>query len=331
MLEYAVILGTPLLSQRLFGARLEALDALDAVGAHRLAPPATSVTELAESGVLQRVEVLVTGWGTPVLQAADLDAMPRLRAIVHAGGVASTLLPPHTSRAVELSVAADANGVPVAEYTLAMILLANKQVFAASERYRSERALIDREVSYPHAGNFGQTVGIVGASRIGRRVIRLLEPFDLRVIVFDPYLDDHDARDLGVESVRLDQLLAESDVVSLHAPVTPQTTGMIGAAELAAMKDGATLLNTARGALVDLDALTEHLLRGRLWAVLDVTDPHEPLSPDSPLWDSPNVLLTPHVAGSMGTELRRLGDHVASELGRAAAGQAFATPERRPS
>jgi phosphoglycerate dehydrogenase-like enzyme len=326
MLEYAVILGSPLLAERLFGAGLEALDA---AGAHRLAPPATSVAELAESGELERVEVLVTGWGTPALRAADLDAMPRLRALVHAGGVASTLLPPHTSRAIELSVAADANGVPVAEYTLAMILLANKQVFAASAHYRAARTHIDREVSYPHAGNFGQTVGIVGASRIGRRVIRLLAPFDLRVLVADPYLDERDARELGVESVDLDQLLARSDVVSLHAPVTLQTTGMIGASELSTMKDGATLLNTARGALVDLDALTAELARGRLWAILDVTDPDEPLPPDSPLWESPNVLLTPHVAGSMGTELRRIGDHVASELGRAAAGQAFSTPERR--
>lgn len=325
MTNYAILLGSSLLAERLFG---EDLDAFANVPAHRVAPVATSVAELDAQAALTDIEVLVTGWGTPSLTHDDLASMPSLRALIHAGGVASTLLPPHTERQVELSSAADINGVPVAEYTLAMILLANKRVFASQQLYRSIRGHIDREETYSDAGNFGQVVGIVGASRIGRRVIELLRPFDVRVLVFDPYLSDADAASLGVDKASLEHVLAESQVVSLHAPVTPETESMIGAEQLASLSSGATLINTARGALVDMEALTAELTSGRLSAILDVTDPEEPIPSRSVLWDLPNVVLTPHVAGSMGTELRRLGNHVAAELMRYAKGEPFNTPER---
>src|SRR5262249_54884850 len=148
--------------------------------------------------------------------------------------------------------------------------------------------------------------GVIGASRIGRRVIELLRPFDLDVYLFDPYVDAALAESLGVHLVDLDVLLRTCDVVSVHAPQTPQTLDLIGADQLALMRDGATLINTARGGLVDPDALAKELLRGRLCAVLDVTDP-EPLPSDSALYELPNVFVTPHIAGSHGNELARLG------------------------
>src|SRR3954454_8012408 len=268
--QYAVVLGSELLAKRLFGERLEALAA---VPGRLVLPIVTGPEWSAHREALADVEVLITGWGTPELTESTLEKMPRLRAVVHAGGSAAPLLPTSMHGRIRVSAAAEVNAIPVAEYTLAMVLLASKQVFHSSARYRAERCYIDREVEFPHAGNFGQTVGIVGSSRIGRRVIELLAPFDLRILVYDPFLDDASAAALGVETVSLAELFRASDVVSLHAPLTGSTQGMVGARQLALMKTGATLINTARGGLVDHEALERELLSSRLFAILDVTDP----------------------------------------------------------
>jgi phosphoglycerate dehydrogenase-like enzyme len=127
------------------------------------------------------------------------------------------------------------------------------------------------------------------------------------------------------DGVELDELLAASDVVSLHAPSLPSTRHMLDARRLALLGDGATLINTARGALIDHDALVVELLTGRIDAVIDVTEP-EVLPPDSPLYDLPNVVLTPHIAGALGVEIRRLGDSAVDEIERYAAGEPFAHP-----
>jgi phosphoglycerate dehydrogenase-like enzyme len=215
----------------------------------------------------------------------------------------------------------------VAEFTLAAILLANKGALRAARDYGARRARIDALAEYPDIGNRAKTVGLVGASRVGRGVIDLLRPFDLRVVVADPFLDEAEAARLGVQLLELDALLAESHVVSLHAPSLPTTRHMIDRRRLALMRDGAVLINTARGALVDHDALVAELRSGRLSAVLDVTEP-EPLPPESPLFTLPNVVLTPHIAGALGTEVVRLGDAAIEELRRYASGLPFAHPLR---
>jgi phosphoglycerate dehydrogenase-like enzyme len=270
------------------------------------------------------VDVLVTGWGSPALTENLLAGTPSLQAVLHAAGsVKEQVTQAVWDRGVVVSSAAHANALPVAEYTLAVILLANKAVGEVAREFRLTRAPIDWARSFPAIGNVGKRVGIVGASRIGRRVDELLRPFDLEVVVADPYLDEEAARALGVRLVDLDTLVATSDVVSLHAPDLPETRHLVDARRLATMRPGATLVNTARGALVDTAALTEAVVAGRVRAVLDVTDP-EPLPADSPLWDSPHVLLTPHVAGSLGTELTRLGDTVVAEAERLWAGEPLA-------
>src|SRR5699024_11488881 len=124
-----------------------------------------------------------------------------------------------------------------------------------------------------------------------------------------------EAHRLGVQQVGLRELMTRAGVVSVHAPELPQTRHMIGAAELAALADGSTLINTARGSVVDTTALVAEVQAGRISAILDVTDP-EPLPPEHPLWGLPNVLLTPHIAGSMGNELHRLGNTAVAEVER---------------
>ncbi|MEU9420401.1 hydroxyacid dehydrogenase [Streptomyces sp. NPDC048272] len=275
---------------------------------------------------LAEVEVLFTGWGCPLLDAAALERMPRLRAVVHAAGsVKHHVTDACWERRLLVSSAAAANAVPVAEYTLAAILFTNKRVLESAHAYRAARAPIDLLRRYPAVGNYRRTIGIVGASLIGRRVLELLRPFDLRVLVHDPYADPVELAALGAETCALDTLLRRSDVVSLHAPALPRTHHLLDASRLALMPDGATLVNTARGSLVDTAALTEELVAGRLHAVLDHTDP-EVLPASSPLFNLPNVLLTPHIAGSLGGELDRLAVTAVEELERYARGLGFRHP-----
>ncbi|WP_395244190.1 hydroxyacid dehydrogenase [Agromyces sp. MMS24-K17] len=263
------------------------------------------------------VEVLLTSWGAPRLTAERLARMPRLHAVFHcAGSVRGLVSDDLWRRGVLVTTAADANAVPVAEFTVAAIVLANKGALRA---FRDPRAAFADWSPTAHApdlrvGNLGRRIGVVGFSRVGRRVVDLLRGLDdMDVLVADPVADADEVAAAGARLVPLVDLLPAVDVLSLHAPELPATRRMIGARELAALRDGATIVNTARGALVDHDALLAECRAGRLDAVLDVTDP-EPLPADSGLYDLPNVVITPHLAGSVGTEARRLADAALDDL-----------------
>ncbi|MEV6293283.1 hydroxyacid dehydrogenase [Streptomyces sp. NPDC051896] len=275
-------------------------------------------TDPAGAAALAQAEVLITGWGCPHLDAGVLATVPKLRAVLHAAGSVRSLVGEALwKHGVTVSSAVTGNAVPVAEYTLAMILLAGKDALAHRERYRRTHAG-PPPAETAATGNLGRRVGVVGASRVGRRLLELLRPFDLTVLLHDPYVSPAEAAALGAELLPLEDLLRRSDIVSLHAPDIPETHHMLDRARLALIRDGGVLINTARGALVDHEALTEELVSGRLRAVLDVTEP-EPLPADSPLYRLPNVFLTPHIAGSLGNELQRLGTTVVEEVERLAA------------
>ncbi|MEU6879071.1 hydroxyacid dehydrogenase [Streptomyces sp. NPDC046712] len=277
---------------------------------------------------LADTEVLVTSWGCPPLDDAVLAAAPQLRAVIHAAGsVKHHVTDACWERGIQVTSAAWANALPVAEYTVAAILFSNKQVLQLAADYRKHRAPYDWQAAYGHVGNYRRTVGIVGASRIGRRVLDLLRPFDLQLLLHDPFVGPDEADALGARAVALDELCALSDVVSIHAPEVPSTRHMIDSRRLALMPDGATLINTSRGSLIDQEAMVDELVTGRLNAVLDVTSP-EVLPADSPLYNLPNVLLTPHIAGSVGGELHRMAAAAADELARYTARLPFAHPVR---
>jgi len=266
---------------------------------------------------LAGANILVTGWGCPKIDAAVLVRAPELKLIAHAAGsIKGWVTPDVFARGIEVVGAADANALPVAEFTLAAILFANKRVFDFSAFYRRERRGLDLYLKAdPGIGNFGKTIGIVGASRIGRLVIERLKSFDYTVLLYDPFVSGEEAAALGATKMEFDALLAVSDLVSIHAPSLPSTRHMLDARRLGLMRDGTILINTARGALIDEPALLRELESGRLSAVLDVTDPDVPPT-DSPLYDLPNVLLTPHIAGAMGNERHRFGRLVVEEIGR---------------
>ena len=269
--------------------------------------------------VLAEAEVIVGHWGCPPLDAAMLDRAPRLGLFAYAAGtVKMTLTEAVWDRGIRVTSGANANAEPVAEFTLAAILFANKGVLwrRGPADYSAMSAMGDRQW-----GNYGRTIGIVGASLIGRRVIELLQPFPhLKVALYDPYVSPEEAASLGVDKLDLEELCAGADVLSIHAPALPETMHMIGPAQLSALPDGATVINTARGPLIDHEALMPHLASGRLFAILDVTDP-EPLPEDSPLLAMPNVWISPHLAGSQGNELARMTDYVIEEIRRWLAGE----------
>ncbi|MGP3926523.1 hydroxyacid dehydrogenase [Streptomyces sp. 8N616] len=275
-------------------------------------PGGAAATALADA------EILITGWGCPPLTEEVLDAAPRLRAVIHAAGsVKGHITPAVWQHGITVSSAADANAGPVAEFTYAAIVLAAKQALQGAAQYAD---------GWPHfaerEGTDGRTVGIVGASRTGRRVIARLtaSDADYRVLLADPYVTEQQAAALGTELAPLDDLCHRSSILSLHAPELPETRHLLDARRLALLPDGATVVNTARGALIDTDALTRECAAGRLNAYLDVTWP-EPLAADHRLLSLRNALITPHVAGAQGNEVRRLGAYAVAETERFVRGE----------
>ncbi|NSL42697.1 hydroxyacid dehydrogenase [Streptomyces sp. 8P21H-1] len=279
--------------------------------------------------VLAEVDLLVTGWRCPPLDMETLAAAPQLRAVVHsAGTVRGHITDACWERGIEVSSAAAANALPVAEYTLAMILLTGKQVL---ERARAMHLTRTRTplARIPHTlGNHRRTVGILSASLIGRRVIELLRAHDIEILLYDPYLTDAEATELGCTRVELQELFTRSDTVSVHTPLLPATRGLVSRTLIESMRPGAILINTARGAVVDQDAIADAAAADHIRAVLDVTDP-ELLPPEHPMWDCDNVLITPHLAGSEGNEWHRLAEHAVAETARWASGEGFLHPVRR--
>jgi phosphoglycerate dehydrogenase-like enzyme len=304
------------------------LDRLAAAGEIVDPVPLASFDEDRAATVLSEAEVLVGHWGCPALTADAVAVAPQLRLFAYAAGTVKWQVTDAVwDRDILVTSAAPANAVPVAEYTVAMVLLANKGVLLFREWLRDRNATLPLDAST--VGNYRRRVGLVGASLVGRRVIELLGPYDLDVAVYDPYLTADEARRLGVEKVEdLDALCASVDILSLHAPDVDATRRMIGAAQLAALRDGATFINTARPALVESAALEAELVSGRIAAILDVAEP-DPLPEGHPLLARPNVFVTPHVAGAMGNELHRLAELAVVEVERYARGEPPAHPVHR--
>jgi phosphoglycerate dehydrogenase-like enzyme len=281
---------------------------------------AWSLAELrVEPSKLRDAEVIFSGWGGPQLDEAFLKAAPNLKVVFYGAGTTQGVITPAAwDRQVQVTSAYAANGVPVAEYSLAVILFSLKHGFRfAREMREAEGAPKAR----PLPGGYGSTIGLISLGVIGRYLLKLLVPFDLNVVVYDPFVSPEEATKLSVKLVSLDEVFRTSDVVSLHTPLLAETKGMITGAHLRSLKSGATFLNTSRGAVVREDELIAVLKeRPDLQAVLDVTDP-EPPTKGSALYKLPNVALTPHIAGSKDNECRRMGRAMVDELDRYLAGK----------
>jgi len=285
------------------------------------APPQSAQSIAADPSVLHEAEIIFSGWGMPRMDEAFLAHCPKLAAVFYgAGSIKQCTTPAFWARGIPITSSYAANAVPVAEFTLAQILLCLKKTWQHALAIKQD-SLSRQRLSVP--GGYGSTVGIISLGMIGRMVCEHLRRFDLNVIAYDPFVSAQEAATLGVTLVTLEELFAQADVVSLHAPWIDETVGLITGAHLAAMKNGATFINTARGAIVREEEMIAVLqARPDLLAILDVTYPEPPVA-GSPLYTLPNVILTPHIAGSMDAECQRMGQIVLDELKRYLAGEAL--------
>lgn len=259
---------------------------------------------------------VVTGWDSPPITEAMLAVAPNLEVILHSAGSIRPFIPDSVwTSGLRIATANDALGKGVAETTMGLIIAGLKGFFPCVSLTQSgswQSAVPPR--GYGRVRElYDVTVGVIGASRTGRHVLRLLSEFEADVVLYDPTIDAAEAATLGVRLVSLDDLMRLSDVVTLHAPALPKLRHMLKAREFALMKDDAIFINTARGMLVDEVALARELESGRISAILDVTAP-EPPAPDHPFRRLPNVALLPHIAGALTTGCRRQGRSVVDQL-----------------
>lgn len=287
-----------------------------------LEPQVVTHTMLKEGSVeTADVECLFSTWAIPSLSEDELARyFPNLRALFYAAGSVKGFAAPFLARGVKISSAYAANAIPVAEYTVSQILLATKGFFRSSALYSRGEIAEARRVAAVYPGNFSIRVGLIGAGMVGRAVCRLLKPYSIDLLVYDPYLSDDAARTLGVQKATLEEIFSTCTVVSNHVPNIPSTRGMFDYRLFSLMQANATFINTGRGAQVVEDDLCRILSeRSDLVALLDVTDP-EPPHADSPFFTLPNAILTPHIAGSSGRETFRMGEYALEEYRRFAAG-----------
>ncbi|MBE6780566.1 MAG: hydroxyacid dehydrogenase [Ruminococcaceae bacterium] len=262
----------------------------------------------------KNTEYVFSTWGMPAFTEEEIKKyLPKLKAVFYGAGSVQTFARPFLNCGVKVFSAWAANAVPVAEYTVAQIVLANKGFFSSSRLAKTgdRKAASQSFCSYP--GNYGVKIGIIGAGMIGKLVIQMLKSYSLEVLVFDPFLSEEKACELGVKKVNLEALFKECSVVSNHLADNEQTKGMLDGKLFEAMRPYATFINTGRGAqVVEADLIKVLKERFDITALLDVTFPEPPES-ESELYALPNCILTPHIAGSAGNEVRRMGKYMTAE------------------
>jgi phosphoglycerate dehydrogenase-like enzyme len=270
---------------------------------------------------LANADAAVFSWGAPSLTAQVLDGAPHLQRVYYAAGSVKPIVDDALwARGIRLTSAAAAIAENVAEYTVGLIILGLYNHWALSD-------LIAQGQWERKGGTLGEpralidtTVGVLGAGQVGRRVLRLLQNFPCRVLLYDPFVGEDVAQELGATKTSLEELLPQADAVTIHVPNLPETQHLLNRETLALMRDDAVLINTARGGAIDEDALITELRKGRFFALLDVTNP-EPPAADHPFRTLPNVRMSPHIAGGVNNGRRHIGRLVLEQIQRDVTGQ----------
>ena len=277
--------------------------------------PFTSMDQLeTRKSDFSNVECIFSTWGHPELSAEQIRKFfPKLKYVFYGAGTVQYFARPFFECGVRIFSAADANSIPVVEYCLAQILLANKGFYQTCAIYSEGDYHTAKNYTSKFPGNYGEYVGIIGVGKIGRGVVEALRPYKLKIAAYDPFLSDEASRSLGVELWSLDKIFEECSVISNHLANNDQTQGILHYGHFSKMKPFATFINTGRGAqVVEADlvrALEEDASRT---AILDVTWP-EPCEDNHPFFKMKNIFLTPHIAGSVGEELARMGEFMYEE------------------
>jgi len=273
-------------------------------------------TELAQ--IIHGYDAVISGWGSPKFTEEVLDSANQLKLVAHSAGSIIKILPPAVfERGIKVTHAAAAIAPAVAEMTISLILLSLRQAHKFDHSLKSGDSWPWGNGNIPIMGQelAGNRVGLVGAGYTGRCVIHLLRAFNTEVWVYDPYLSDKQATELDVSKVELDDIFAGCPIVTIQAPLTIDTYHMVGASQLALLKDGSVFINTARSAIVDQKALLAELKTGRLRGAIDVFD-DEPLPRESPFRQLDNLIITPHIAGYSKQARYRQGLIVLEEIRR---------------
>jgi phosphoglycerate dehydrogenase-like enzyme len=271
------------------------------------------------ASIISPYDACITSWGSPKLTAEVLQEAPKLKFIGHAAGsVVSIVNEDVYDRDITVTNANKLLGHSTAEAAVACMLGGAWNMKAYSQSLMQGKWTINARETV--LGLTYRTVGLIGLGEISRQVIRMIKAFSPRILLYSRYCSEEEAAELGVEVCSLSTLLRKSDIVSLHSTWTPATEGMIGSAELSQMRDGALLINTARGAIIDEEALIQELKSGRIQAVLDVYK-QEPLNVDSPLLQMPNVWCLPHIGGFHGLLKSGMGGFVIDDLQRVIQGE----------
>lgn len=284
--------------------------------------PVSDKGQLAErSEGLNRVDFIFSTWGMLPLTADEIKAhFGSLKAVFYGAGSVQYFARPFIEAGIAVFSAWAANAVPVAEYTVAQIILANKGYFQRFHRSSNE-SWSNRGAGGYFVGNYGNKVGLIGVGMIGSLVAEMLHAYRLEVLAYDPFLSDEKAELLGVRKASLEEIFSECTVISNHLANNPQTVGMLDGRLFNLMKPNAAFINTGRGAqVVEDDLIAAMEAEPSRIALLDVTLP-EPPKPDSKLYRLNNVFLSPHIAGSLGDEVARMGDYMVEEYSRFAAGE----------
>ncbi|MBZ2199548.1 hydroxyacid dehydrogenase [Occultella gossypii] len=268
-------------------------------------------------GVGSEFDVLITSWTTQRFDPAILTG-PRLKLAVHSAGSVRGLYPVEILGAgLRLAQGgSEAMAVAVAEMSVTMTMALLRNLVLHDRRFQSSRDWRTGGVGMLGHSISAQRIGLVSLSRVGRHYARMVQGLGASALrAYDPYVSAEDAARLGVTLCDLDELCATSDVLSIHTPVTAETAGLIGAEQLALLRDGAMVINTARAAVTDSGALLAEVTSGRLRAGLDVFA-EEPLAADSAFFGLENVILTPHVAGGTVEARFAQGRTVQAEIAR---------------
>jgi phosphoglycerate dehydrogenase-like enzyme len=264
---------------------------------------------------LRDIEVIFATWGLPAFGEAHFAAMPRLSAVFYAAGNVKAFASPLVARGLVLVSAWAVNAIPTAELVISQVLLTCRGYFRGVRDYAATRD-VSAAKAFRRTGAAGETIGLVGSGWIARRLTSQLHAHGFRVLASasDPLLTPERAREMGVEVAPLEDVFARSYVVSNHVPDLPSTKQILGATLFERMREGATFINSGRGAqVVEADLARVLAARPDLTALLDVTFP-EPPAADSPLWSLPNVVMSPHIGGTIGDEVGRLADCVLEEF-----------------
>ena len=272
---------------------------------------------LSSADKFSETEFVFSTWGMPIFSEEEIKKyLPNLKCVFYAAGTVQSFARPFLDCGVKVFSAWAANAVPVAEFTVAQIILSNKGYFLTNRLYHSNGNKAAKDAFNKCNGNYGETVGIIGAGMIGKLVIHMLKQYRLKALVFDPFLSDEKAKELGVEKCELPELFERAFVVSNHLANNEQTKGMLNYDLFHRMRENAVFINTGRGAQVVEDDLVR-VLRERpdITALLDVTCPEPPVE-EHKFYTLPNCLLTPHIAGSAGDEVSRMGEYMLEECGK---------------